>query len=74
MRPLAAQAALARLPLHRNRPLNRRPGRPNLPGQVEHPGTQLLAIVDPVPRAVAQDGLPIATEKKTTIFIVTDVH
>jgi DNA-binding HxlR family transcriptional regulator len=47
----------------RNRPLNRRRGRLNPPGQVEHPGTQLLAIVDPVPRAVAQDGLPIATEK-----------
>lgn len=43
--PLAARAALARFRVNRDRLVNRRLRFPNLPGQVEHPGPQL--ILDP---------------------------
>src|SRR5262245_40405533 len=53
--PHSARATPARLRINRDRHRDRRPRRPNVPGQVEHPGPQLLAVLDPVPRAVAQD-------------------
>lgn len=44
-----------RLDRNRDRLIDRRPCRPNLPGQVEHPGPQRGGIVHPLPRPVAQD-------------------
>src|SRR4051812_24545140 len=53
MLPHPARAALTGFGIDRNRLSNRRPRRPYLPGQVEHPPPQFLGIVDAMPRAVA---------------------
>ena len=53
--PLAARAALPRLGWTGIGSVNRRPRRPNLRGQFEHPGPKLLGILDAMPRTVAQD-------------------
>jgi hypothetical protein len=53
MPPHPTRSALPRPGIDRNRLIGRRPRRPNLPGQLEHPGPQLGGILDPVPRAVA---------------------
>jgi hypothetical protein len=50
-----ARAALTRHRIDRDRLIDRRPRRPDLPSQVEHPGPQLLGILDAMPRTVAQD-------------------
>src|SRR5271157_6524436 len=40
---------------HRNLP----PCRPNLTGQVQHPRPQVVGVLDPVPRAVAEHDEPM---------------
>jgi hypothetical protein len=59
MPPHATWSALAGNRLNRDRLSNRRPRRPNLTSQVEHPSPQRFVILDPVPRAVAADDEPM---------------